>query len=168
MVVKLRGGPPHPVDIHVGQRMRALRRAAGLSLDALSVQVGVAYQQLQKYERGANRISASSLYEVARALGHPVSAFFDGLPGLQPPAGDPPPDAAGEAGLARLLAALPPAQREALRQITEGLARPDRPSTALSGPEPDGGDPASDAGAPHDVESSGTGQDRLAWRRSSV
>lgn len=79
-----REGAPHPVDLHVGLRVRALRQQAGLSLTRLAGRVGVAFQQLQKYEAGANRISASMLYELAKALKVPVAAFYEGLggPGL--------------------------------------------------------------------------------------
>lgn len=96
-----REGAPHPVDVHVGGRVRAARLKARLSLTALATRVGVAFQQLQKYERGANRISASMLYELARALKAPVASFFDGLPPAGQAAGL---DAARAARLEALLA----------------------------------------------------------------
>ena len=74
-----RSGAPHPVDLHVGQRLRAARRQAGVSLTALAGRVGVAFQQLQKYEAGANRVSASTLFDLARALKVPVASFYEGL-----------------------------------------------------------------------------------------
>jgi len=80
-----REGAPHPVDLHVGLRVRALRRQAGLSLTRLAGRVGVAFQQLQKYEAGANRISASMLFDLARALKVPVASFYEGLGGLGGP-----------------------------------------------------------------------------------
>ena len=70
----------HPVDRHVGQRVRLLRMARGLSQKDLADRVGVSFQQLQKYERGANRVSASKLYDLARALAAHPADFFDALP----------------------------------------------------------------------------------------
>ena len=70
---------PHPVDRHVGGRIRAARKARGLSQEGLAVLLDVSFQQIQKYERGANRVSASRLWEMARALGVPPSYFFEGL-----------------------------------------------------------------------------------------
>lgn len=68
------------VDRHVGQRIRARRKALGLSQASLGEALGYSFQQAQKYENGANRVSASKLYETARCLGVPVSYFFEGLP----------------------------------------------------------------------------------------
>lgn len=70
---------PHRVDVHVGTRVRILRRAAGMSQEALADRLGLTFQQVQKYERGANRISASKLFDIAAALNVPVSSFFEGL-----------------------------------------------------------------------------------------
>jgi transcriptional regulator with XRE-family HTH domain len=80
MAEKLRGDAPHPVDLHVGRRLRALRNHAGLSLTALAGRIGVTYQQLQKYETGRNRLSAAALYEACRALGAPIASLYEGLP----------------------------------------------------------------------------------------
>jgi transcriptional regulator with XRE-family HTH domain len=74
------GGGIHPVDRHVGQVMRARRRALQLSQTAVADRLGVSFQQLQKYERGTNRISASALHTLSLALDLPVARFFDGLP----------------------------------------------------------------------------------------
>lgn len=71
---------PNPVDVHVGDRIRRRRRALGISQDKLAEALGLTFQQVQKYERGANRVSASKLYQVARALQAPIPYFFDGLP----------------------------------------------------------------------------------------
>lgn len=73
-------GGPDPVDVHVGARLRAMRLGKGLSQTALANAVGVTFQQIQKYEKGVNRISASMLYGIARALAVSLTAFFDGLP----------------------------------------------------------------------------------------
>ncbi len=70
----------HPVDIHVGQQLRIRRIHSNLSQTELGEKVGLSYQQVQKYESGKNRISASMLYEIASGLNVPVSCFFDGLP----------------------------------------------------------------------------------------
>jgi transcriptional regulator with XRE-family HTH domain len=75
---------PHLVDIHVGNRLRELRCLAGLSQTALGRSVGVTFQQIQKYEKGANRVSASRLWDFASLLGAPVESFF---PATSPPAG---------------------------------------------------------------------------------
>ena len=70
---------PNPVDLHVGARIRLRRRMQGVSQEKLADALGLTFQQVQKYERGANRVSASKLYEIASALRSPVSYFFDGL-----------------------------------------------------------------------------------------
>jgi transcriptional regulator with XRE-family HTH domain len=70
---------PNPVDLHVGARIRLRRRMQGVSQEKLADALGLTFQQVQKYERGANRVSASKLYEIASALRAPVSYFFDGL-----------------------------------------------------------------------------------------
>ncbi|HEY2707315.1 MAG TPA: helix-turn-helix transcriptional regulator [Caulobacteraceae bacterium] len=70
---------PNPVDLHVGARIRLRRRMQGVSQEKLADALGLTFQQVQKYERGANRVSASKLYEIASALRAPISYFFDGL-----------------------------------------------------------------------------------------
>lgn len=70
---------PNPVDLHVGARIRMRRKLLGISQERLAEQLHLTFQQVQKYERGANRVSASKLYEIARALEAPVAYFFDGL-----------------------------------------------------------------------------------------
>lgn len=70
---------PHSVDVHVGRRLRLKRTIQGMSQDALGKQIGVTFQQIQKYERGINRMGASRLYDFAKALGVPVSYFFEGF-----------------------------------------------------------------------------------------
>ncbi len=75
---------PHPVDIHVGRRLRARRRLLGLTQEVLANAVTIRFQQIQKYESGANRISASRLWSLAKALDVSVSYFFDGMNGHEP------------------------------------------------------------------------------------
>ena len=70
---------PNPVDIHVGSRVRLRRLLLGLSQEKLGDELGVTFQQVQKYERGANRIGASRLFRVAEVLEVPIGFFFEGL-----------------------------------------------------------------------------------------
>jgi len=72
-------GVPNPVDVHVGSRVRLRRTLLGLSQEKLGEAVGLTFQQIQKYERGANRIGASRLFEFSRILDVPVSFFFDDM-----------------------------------------------------------------------------------------
>ena len=69
---------PNPVDIYVGGRLRLRRMMCGLSQEVLGEKVGVTFQQIQKYERGTNRIGASRLYEISEHLNTPISFFFQG------------------------------------------------------------------------------------------
>ena len=70
---------PHPVDVHVGKRIRHRRWLAGMTQQQLAQSVGIKFQQIQKYETGANRVSASRLWDIADALEVEVSFFFEGL-----------------------------------------------------------------------------------------
>jgi transcriptional regulator with XRE-family HTH domain len=70
---------PHPVDIHVGRRLRLKRTILGMSQEAVGKEIGVTFQQIQKYERGINRMGASRIYDFAKALGVPVAYFFEGF-----------------------------------------------------------------------------------------
>jgi transcriptional regulator with XRE-family HTH domain len=69
---------PNPVDLHVGARVRMRRKFLGMSQEGLAETIELTFQQVQKYERGANRISASKLYEISKALKAPVAYFFEG------------------------------------------------------------------------------------------
>jgi len=73
-------GAPNPVDIHVGARVRLRRTLLGMSQEKLGEAIGLTFQQVQKYERGANRVGASRLYDLSRVLDVPVSFFFDDMP----------------------------------------------------------------------------------------
>ncbi len=73
------GRRPNPVDLHVGGRVRIRRKLLGVSQDQLAGALGLTFQQVQKYERGSNRISASKLYQIATTLQVPMSFFFEGL-----------------------------------------------------------------------------------------
>ena len=69
----------HPVDVHVGKRIRQRRWLTGMTQQQLAQKVGIKFQQIQKYETGANRVSASRLWDIADALDVPVSFFFEGI-----------------------------------------------------------------------------------------
>lgn len=70
-------GGPNPVDVHVGGRVRLRRTLLGMSQERLAEAIGLTFQQVQKYERGANRIGASRLFDLSRVLDVPVSYFFE-------------------------------------------------------------------------------------------
>lgn len=75
----------HPVDVHVGRRIRHRRWMIGMTQQQLAERVGIKFQQIQKYETGANRVSASRLWDIASTLEVPVSFFFEGLEGQEAP-----------------------------------------------------------------------------------
>ena len=77
---------PNPIDIRVGARLRLRRNMLGLSQEKLGEAIGLTFQQVQKYERGANRIGASRLHELSRVLDVPVSFFFDDTDPVRAPA----------------------------------------------------------------------------------
>lgn len=110
------GSGPDPIDVSVGARIRLARKTQGLSQQALAESVGITFQQIQKYERGANRVSASMLVKIAQTLGIPVAELFganDGVRGLT----DELADLLGEPGaldLLRAYARLPRPGRPAL------------------------------------------------------
>ena len=72
-------GRPNPIDTHVGARIRLRRTLLGISQEKLGEALGLSFQQVQKYERGANRVGASRLYDLARVLDVPVGFFFDDI-----------------------------------------------------------------------------------------
>lgn len=74
---------PHLVDIHVGKRIRHRRWLAGMTQQQLAESVGIKFQQIQKYETGANRVSASRLWDIAAAMGVDVAFFFEGIEAAQ-------------------------------------------------------------------------------------
>ena len=90
---------PNPIDVHVGQQVAIYRKVAGLSQEALGEAIGVTFQQVQKYEKGANRIGAGRLFLVGRALDVPISVFFDGL-SVDPDPTDPLPVGPAREGIA--------------------------------------------------------------------
>ena len=129
----------HPVDVHVGARIRQRRMIVGLTQQTLAEAIGVTFQQVQKYEIGANRVSASRLWEIARLLGVPIGFFFDGLAPMREEAttadegaeaadplatlGDLPLDR-DAAQLLRSFCAIPVAQRRRLLDLARSLSDP--------------------------------------------
>jgi transcriptional regulator with XRE-family HTH domain len=79
---------PNPIDIHVGSRVRLRRMMLSMSQEKLGEHLGITFQQIQKYEKGTNRIGASRLQAIARVLNVPVAFFFEDAPGLTPVAGN--------------------------------------------------------------------------------
>ena len=77
---RLPSGAPNPVDVHVGSRVKLRRTLMGMSQEMLGEAIGITFQQVQKYERGANRIGSSRLYDLAQVLDVPVAFFFDAIP----------------------------------------------------------------------------------------
>ncbi len=73
-------GIPNPVDVHVGARVRMRRSLLGMTQTTLGEAIGLTFQQMQKYEKGTNRISSSRLYDLARTLDVPVESLFDDMP----------------------------------------------------------------------------------------
>jgi len=71
---------PNPIDIHVGSRVRMRRNLVGYSQEKLGEMLGLTFQQVQKYEKGTNRVSASRLYQIGKILSVPVQFFYDDLP----------------------------------------------------------------------------------------
>ena len=78
---------PNPIDIHVGGRIRLRRNMTGMSQEKLGEHLGITFQQIQKYEKGTNRVGASRLQAIASILEVPVAYFFDGAPGEGPAGG---------------------------------------------------------------------------------
>ena len=87
MIRRKKGTAPNPIDVHVGSRVRMRRLMLGMSQEKLADALGLTFQQVQKYEKGANRISASRLQQTADTLGVAVPFFFEGAPGSSTPDG---------------------------------------------------------------------------------
>ncbi|HYE48061.1 MAG TPA: helix-turn-helix domain-containing protein [Azospirillaceae bacterium] len=106
---------PNPIDVHVGSRVRLRRTLLGMSQEKLGEAIGLTFQQVQKYERGANRIGASRLFDLSRVLDVPVSFFFDDMPDEEGAA----PSAVDESAVQEAVAAEtdPLAKRETLELV---------------------------------------------------
>lgn len=115
----------HPVDVHVGKRIRHRRWMVGVTQQQLADKVGIKFQQIQKYETGMNRVSASRLWDIADALDVPVSFFFEGLGGEEAAPREAESDifADKEAlALVRSYFAIPEAQRRRLFELAKVLS----------------------------------------------
>ncbi|MEM9436272.1 MAG: helix-turn-helix transcriptional regulator [Pseudomonadota bacterium] len=121
----------HPVDVHVGKRIRHRRWMVGMTQQQLAETVGIKFQQIQKYETGMNRVSASRLWDIAETLDVPVSFFFAGLEGTDDPSGAEPmePDVQGDIladkealELVRSYYAIPENQRRQLFELARVLS----------------------------------------------
>jgi len=111
---------PHPVDIHVGRRVRSRRMMLGMTQSALAEQMGLTFQQQQKYESGANRISASRLWEIAKILDVPVVWFFEEFEDSEISVGNTPD--MGVLEIVRLVQALPTKIRRSVLLAFKSLA----------------------------------------------
>lgn len=80
---------PSPIDVHVGARIRQRRTSLGMSQEKLGDALNLTFQQIQKYERGTNRVGASRLYDLCRVFDVTADYFFEGLPNFEPPASFP-------------------------------------------------------------------------------
>ena len=80
VVVTEKEGRPSPIDVHVGPRILLRRTLLGMSQERLGEALGLTFQQVQKYERGVNRVGASRLFDLSRVLDVPISFFFDDMP----------------------------------------------------------------------------------------
>jgi len=118
----------HPVDVHVGKRIRHRRWLTGMTQQQLAEQVGIKFQQIQKYETGANRVSASRLWDISDSLTVPVSFFFEGLDGEDKNSADKssvPADLMGDKealDLVRSYYAIPENQRRRLFELARVLS----------------------------------------------
>lgn len=111
---------PDPVDVHVGAKVRERRVMLGMSQTSLATKIGLTFQQVQKYERGANRVSASMMWRMAEVLDVPISYFFDGLE-RNKPAGQPDQWDPAVLRLARRIRTLPMAVRNSLASLVGSL-----------------------------------------------
>lgn len=115
----------HAVDVHVGQRVRQRRWMVGITQQQLAERVGIKFQQIQKYETGTNRVSASRLWDIAAVLHVPVAFFFEGLEGQAQDTGDARGDILTDKEaleLVRAYYAIPEAQRRRLFDLARVLS----------------------------------------------
>lgn len=116
---------PHPVDVHVGKRVRHRRWLAGMTQQQLAESVGIKFQQIQKYETGMNRVSASRLWDIASALSVPVSYFFEGIGNTENSQADVPGDILADKealDLVRSYYSIPEQQRRRLFDLARVLS----------------------------------------------
>jgi transcriptional regulator with XRE-family HTH domain len=115
---------PNPIDVHVGGRVRMRRMLIGMSQEKLGEQLGLTFQQVQKYEKGSNRISASRLYRMGEVLGVPVQFFYEELPEIKEGSAAGVTAGAGEAAIMEFLASSEGLQlNKAFSAIADGQVR---------------------------------------------
>lgn len=114
---------PRPVDVYVGRRVKTLRVLRGMSQEELGKRVGLTFQQIQKYERGANRMGASRLWEFSSILGIPVEWFFEGVEGRSKP-NDPLQTKRETLVLVRAFSACSDDIQDRLKALFQALAKP--------------------------------------------
>lgn len=108
----------HPTDVHIGRRIRERRVSIGMSQSALAEHLGITFQQVQKYESGANRVGGSRLWDISQALDVSIGHFFEGLEGLNgKTASDEPPLSRQSLELARAINGIP--ESELKQQIVK-------------------------------------------------
>lgn len=116
---------PSPVDVHVGSRIRLRRMMQGMSQERLGEALGITFQQIQKYEKGINRVGASRLHQMADALAVPVSFFFEGMGGAEPSAAGAAPMPAefdtGDIAIIKKLRNVPPHTKAAIARIIDSV-----------------------------------------------
>jgi len=112
----------HPVDAHVGKRIRHRRWMVGITQQQLAEKVGIKFQQVQKYETGMNRVSASRLWDIAETLGVSISFFFEGLAGAEAAQTADMMNDKEAAELVRSYYAIPEAQRRRLFDLARVLS----------------------------------------------
>jgi transcriptional regulator with XRE-family HTH domain len=115
----------HPVDVHVGKRIRHRRWMIGMTQQQLADQVGIKFQQIQKYETGMNRVSASRLWDIAEAMELPISFFFAGIADGVATEGEVRGDLLADKealDLVRSFYAIPEAQRRRLLELAKVLS----------------------------------------------
>ena len=117
-------GKPNPIDVHVGARIRSRRTMLGLSQTTLAEQMGLTFQQVQKYERGTNRVSSSRLYDLGRVLSVPLAYFFDEM--SDDIAEQSPGNLQGREPYVVILEKDPSAKRETLELVRAYYAIPDQ------------------------------------------
>lgn len=128
-------GFPNPIDVHVGNRIRSRRTVMGLSQSTLAEAIGLTFQQVQKYERGANRVSSSRLFDLSRVLDAPIVYFFSEIPldaersspaqlrGAKPPASNPEEDPMHRRETLELVRAYYQIKEPALRKRLSDMVR---------------------------------------------
>jgi len=115
----------HPVDVHVGKRIRHRRWMVGMTQQQLADKVGIKFQQIQKYETGMNRVSASRLWDISQAMECSIAFFFEGLSGDSPELEDLPGDILADKEamlLVKSYYAIPEAQRRRLFELAKVLS----------------------------------------------